>query len=286
MKIGLVMEGGSMRGMYTAGVMDVFMENGIKFDGGVGTSAGAVFGCNYKSGQIGRVIRYNKRFCGDRRYAGLWNWLTTGNVFGVNFCYKRIPEELDKFDGETYKNSPMEFYVTCTDVETGDAVYKRCDTGKGEDLKWMRASASMPVVSTMVKVDGKKLLDGGIADSISLKFMEENGYPYNVVILTRPEGYIKEINSILPIVKLRYRKYPEFVRAVADRHIRYNKCISYIKERENAGFAFVIRPSREIDVKTVETSPERLQNAYDLGRADGEKCVGRVKEFIENVKKL
>ncbi|MBE7015876.1 MAG: patatin family protein [Ruminococcaceae bacterium] len=284
MKVGLVMEGGSMRGMYTAGVTDVFMENGIQFDGGVGTSAGAVFGCNYKSGQIGRVIRYNKRFCGDRRYAGLWNWLTTGNVFGVDFCYKRIPEELDKFDGEAYKKSPMEFYVTCTDVETGKAVYKKCETGKGDELEWMRASASMPVVSTIVEIEGKKLLDGGIADSISLKFMEETGYQYNVVILTRPDGYIKEENTILPIVKLRYRKYPEFVRAVADRHIRYNNCISYIKDREEKGYAFVIRPSKAIDVKTVENSPQRLQNAYDLGRADGEKCVQEVKSFIENAR--
>ena len=286
MKIGLVMEGGSMRGMYTAGVMDVFMENGIEFDGGVGTSAGAVFGCNYKSGQIGRVIRYNKRFCRDRRYAGLWNWISTGNVFSVDFCYRRVPEELDKFDSEAYRNSPMEFYVTCTDMETGEAVYKKCETGRGDDLKWMRASASMPVVSTIVNVDGKKLLDGGIADSISLKFMEDAGYKYNVVILTRPADYVKEVNSALPVIKLRYRKYPQFVRAVADRHIRYNKCLSYIKEREADGFAFVIRPSREIEVSTVETKPERLQGAYDLGRADAEACVLQVKEFIDRAKKL
>ena len=178
----------------------------------------------------------------------------------------------------------MEFYVTCTDVETGKAVHKRCDTGKGEDLEWMRASASMPLVSTIVKIGDKKLLDGGIADSIPIKFMEEIGYKYNVVILTRPDGYVKDINSILPLVKLRYRKYPEFIKAVANRHIRYNECISYIKSREKNGFAFVLRPSKALDVKTVEDSPERLQGAYDLGRSDAKKCLEEVMRFIDFAK--
>lgn len=284
MKVGLVMEGGSMRGMYTAGVTDVFMENGIEFDGAVGTSAGAVFGCNYKSHQIGRVIRYNKKYCGDRRYAGLWNWITTGNVFGVDFCYNLIPNELDIFDGETYKNSPMEFYVTCTDVKTGKPEYKKCDTAKGEELEWMRASASMPLVSTIVKIGDKQLLDGGIADSISLKFMESIGYKYNVVILTRPDGYIKGENKIMPLIKMRYRKYPEFVRAVKERHNNYNECISYIKDREKAGLSFVLRPSIALDLKTVKNSPEKLQAAYEMGRKDAESCIDDVKDFIKKAK--
>ena len=284
MKVGLVMEGGSMRGLYTAGVMDVFMENGIAFDAGVGTSAGAVFGCNYKSHQIGRVLRYNKRFCRDKRYAGFGNLLKTGNVFGVDFCYRQIPELHDKFDSETYKNSPMEFYVTCTDIESGKAVHQKCDTGKGKDLLWMRASASMPLVSTIVEIDGRKYLDGGIADSIPLEFAEEIGCKYNVVILTRPDGYVKEKNSFLPAIKWRYKKYPKFVEAVENRHERYNNCLSFIKDREKSGHAFVIRPSVEIDVKTVENSPERLQKAYDLGRNDAMKCVGDVIKFIDNAK--
>ena len=284
MKIGLVMEGGSMRGMYTAGVLDVLMENDIELDMGVGTSAGAVFGCNFKSRQIGRVIRYNKRFCGDKRYAGMGNLIRTGNVFGVDFCYRQLPEVLDKFDSETYINSPMEFYVTCTDIETGEAVYRKCETGKGEDLEWMRASASMPLVSTIVKVSGKKMLDGGIADSIPLKFAEENGCKYNLVILTRPDGYVKEKNPFLPIIKLRYRKYPNFVKAVANRHIRYNRCIAYIKKQEKDGYAFVLRPSHELDVKTVENSPERLQKAYELGRNDATSCINDIIKFIEKAR--
>ena len=285
MKVGLVMEGGSMRGLYTAGVMDVFMEHGIEFDAGVGTSAGAVFGCNYKSHQIGRVVRYNKRFCRDKRYAGFGNLLRTGNVFGVDFCYRQIPEIHDKFDSEAYKSSPMEFYVTCTDMESGKAVHQKCDTGKDKDLLWMRASASMPLVSTIVEIDGKKYLDGGIADSIPLEFAQEIGCEYNVVILTRPEGYVKEKNSFLPAIKLRYKKYPKFVEAVENRHERYNECLSFIRNREKDGYAFVLRPSVEIDVKTVENSPERLQKAYDLGRRDATACIDKVIEFVNNAKR-
>lgn len=284
MKVGLVMEGGSMRGMYTAGVTDILMENGIEFDGACGTSAGAVFGCNYKSQQIGRVIRYNKKYCRDSRYSGIGNLVKTGNVFGVDFCYNQIPNELDVFDSETYKNSPMEFYVTCTDVETGKAVYKKCETAKGEELEWMRASASMPLVSTIVKIDDRLLLDGGIADSIPIKFMEEIGYKYNVVILTRPDGYIKAENKIMPFIKMRYRKYPEFVKAVGDRHIRYNECVEYIRQREKDGYTFVFRPSKAIDVKAVRNSPEKLQAAYDMGRSDAQKCLNELKEFINKVK--
>lgn len=280
MKSGLVMEGGSMRGMYTAGVIDVFMENDIVTDGACGTSAGAVFGCNYKSHQIGRVIRYNKKYCRDGRYAGLWNLISTGNVFGVDFCYNRIPNELDMFDGETYKNSPMEFYVTCTDVETGMAVYKKCETAKGDELEWMRASASMPLVSTIVEVEGKKLLDGGIADSVPIRFMEEAGYDRNIVILTREDGYQKEKNRYLSLIKLMYRKYPKFVEAVADRHTRYNECLSYISKREKEGACLVFRPSKKLDMRMVRNSPENLQRAYDIGRADAMARLDEVREFI------
>lgn len=284
MKVGLVMEGGSMRGMYTAGVIDVFMENGIEFDGAVGTSAGAAFGCNYKSNQIGRVIRYNKKYCTDRRYVGFGNLIRTGNVFGVDFCYHRIPYELDIFDCETYKNSPMEFYVTCTDIVTGKAAYKKCDTAIGEELEWIRASASMPLVSTIVKIGDRRLLDGGIADSIPLEFIEQQGYNYNVVILTRPDGYIKGKNRVLPLIKMRYKKYPEFIKAVENRHLRYNKCLSYIKEREDNGFSYVLKPSVPLPVKTLRNTPEDLQAAYDIGRKDAMASLDDVKDFIKRAK--
>ena len=169
MKTGLVMEGGALRGLFTAGVIDVLMENGITFDGAIGVSAGATFGCNIKSGQIGRAIRYNVKLCKDRRYFSFWSLILTGNLFGKNFCYHKIPEKIDPFDNDAFEKNPMEFYLVCTDVETGKPVYKKCDRLDGGNLEWVRASASLPLVSEIVEIDGMKLQDGGISDSIPLK---------------------------------------------------------------------------------------------------------------------
>ena len=162
-KTGLVLEGGAMRGMYTAGILDVLMEEKIQVDGVIGVSAGAVFGCNYKSGQIGRTLRYNMKFCGDKRYGTLHSLLKTGDIYDVDLCYHQIPEILDPFDNEAFVKNPAEFFVVCTDVETGKAVYHKCTDCGRDDLKWMQASASMPLVSKVVEIDGYKLLDGGVA---------------------------------------------------------------------------------------------------------------------------
>ena len=182
MKTGLVMEGGAMRGMFTMGVIDIMMEHGITYDGGIGVSAGAAFGCNYKSGQIGRVIRYNKAYCRDKRFSSIRSWVKTGNLFGVDFCYHELPEKLDPFDNDAYVANPMDFYVVCTDVMTGKPVYHRCDTGIGENVDWMRASASIPLFAEIVEIDGYKLLDGGIGDAVPLAYFESIGYEKNVSI--------------------------------------------------------------------------------------------------------
>ena len=204
-KTGLVLEGGAMRGMFTAGVLDVMMENGIRFDGAMGVSAGAVFGCNFKSGQIGRSLRYNMRFCDDPRYCSFESLIRTGNLYGVDFCYDEIPNKLDPFDAQAYRENPMPFYAVCTNVETGKAIHKRLDRGDSRDMQYFRASASMPIVSQIVEADGYKLLDGGITDSIPLLAMERRGYPRNVVILTQPLGYVKEKSGILPLVHVTMR---------------------------------------------------------------------------------
>lgn len=281
MKKGLVMEGGAMRGMFTAGVTDVMMENNITFDGGIGTSAGAVFGCNYKSRQIGRVIRYNKKYCRDKRFASLHSLITTGDIYGADFGYNRIPNELDVFDTETYKSSPMEFYVTCTDIRTGCAVYHRCDNGDAADIEWMRASASMPLVSRLVNIDSYILSDGGTADSIPLVFLENLGYDRNVVILTQPYDYIKQKNKFLPILKLAYRKYPKFIAALADRHDRYNETLQYIKEKEQAGKLFVVRPPEPLNIASVEHNPQELERVYRIGRSTAAARMADMKRFLK-----
>ena len=147
MKTGLVMEGGAMRGLFTAGVIDVMMEKEIEFDGAIGVSAGAAFGCNYKSKQIGRALRYNINDCKDKRYCSMKSLITTGNLYGAEFCYHELPDKLDIFDCETFENNPMEFYLVCTDVLTGKPIYKKCEKADYDCLEWMRASASMPLAS-------------------------------------------------------------------------------------------------------------------------------------------
>lgn len=208
-KKGLVLEGGALRGLFTAGVMDVMMENGIEFDGLIGVSAGAAFGCNYKSRQPGRVIRYNKRYAHDWRYCSVKSLLKTGDLFGAKFAYHTLPDKLDKFDVATFDRHPMEFYAVCTDVTTGEPVYQRLMHHGYAMNEWIRASASMPLASKVVAVEGHQLLDGGIADSIPLRFFEQQGYDKNVVVLTQPKGYVKKPNPLMPLIRLQLHRYPQ-----------------------------------------------------------------------------
>ncbi len=280
MRTGLVMEGGAMRGMFTAGVVDVWMENNIEFDGAIGVSAGAVFGCNYKSKQPGRTIRYNTKYCNSPNYMSIKSLIKTGNIFDVDFAYHDIPEKLDPFDSETFEKNPMEFYVVCTDVITGQPIYKKIKTGTGEDLLYMQGSASMPIVSKIVEVQGRKLLDGGVADSIPLKYFESIGYDRNVVILTQPKGYVKGPNSAMSVAKVQLRQYPHFLRAMEERHLMYNEEIKYIRKKEIHDEILVIRPKEKLPVNHIEKNPEKLWETYYLGREQGEKYLEKVREFL------
>ena len=267
MKKGLVLEGGAMRGMFTCGVLDVFLEEGIEFDGAVGVSAGATFGCNIKSKQHGRALRYNKKYCADKRYHSVSSLLTTGDIYNVKFCYDELPYKLDKWDIETFSSSPMEFYCVATDIKTGKPVYHKCLTGGKEDIVWIQASASMPLVSRPVDIDGGKYLDGGISDSIPLKFMEEKGYDDNLVIETQPVDYIKKPQSYMSIVRFMIRKYPDMIKAMENRYIMYNEEKKYIREKELAGEIKVIRPDAPLNISPIEKDPAQLQRVYEHGRA-------------------
>ena len=228
MKRGLVLEGGAMRGLFTAGVLDTMMEHGIEFDGIVGVSAGAAFGCNSTSKQIGRTLRYNIKYCNDPRYCSFLSLLKTGDMYGAKFCYHDLPEKLDIFDFQTFESNKTEFYIVCTNIETGEPVYHKMEKCDYDELEWMRASASMPLVSRVVEVGGKKMLDGGISDSIPLKYFESIGYDRNVVVLTQPEGYLKSKNKMISLIRLRLKKYPKLVDAMARRHEMYNSTLEYI----------------------------------------------------------
>ena len=269
-KTGLVLEGGAMRGLFTAGVLDVFMERGLKFDGLVGVSAGACFGCNYKSGQIGRVIRYNKRFARDPRYCSWKSLLLTGDLFGAEFCYRELPQKLDIFDTAAFEANPMEFHIVATDADTGKSVYRKLDKCDNTALDWIRASASMPLVSRPVEIDGGKYLDGGLSDGIPLKYFESIGFARNIVITTRPRGYRKFPSGKIRLLKPLLRRYPAIYEALKTRHVWYNKALEYIDEQVAKGAAILIAPEKPLEISRICHDPETMQRTYDLGRRAAE----------------
>lgn len=280
-KTGLVLEGGAMRGMFTSGVTDVMMENEIDFNGIIGVSAGAAFGCNYKSKQPGRAIRYNLNFCNDKRFCSVHSLIKTGDMFGADFCYHELPAKHDIFDIKTFEENPSEFYVVCTDVLTGKPVYKRLDKAEYNDLEWIRASASMPLASRIVEIDGYKLLDGGISDSIPLKYFQSIGYKKCVVILTQPKGYIKTPSKSIYAVKVMLRKYPKLIEALERRPEVYNKQVEFIRNEEKKGNVFVIAPEEKLPVGHIEHDPDKLRIVYNLGRDAGKKHLNDLKNFLK-----
>ena len=279
MKRGLVLEGGAFRGLFTSGIIDVMMAHDVWPDGLIGVSAGAAFGCNYKSRQVGRAIRYNKAYAHDPRYSGIRSLLTTGDYFNAQFAYHTMPRQLDVFDNEAFNANPMQFYAVCTDVETGKAVYKHLEQASDTTYDWIRASASMPLVSRVIDLEGYKLLDGGVADSIPLAYFESIGYDRNVVILTQPEGYQKEHNKLMPLLRLSLRKYPKMIEALDQRHLMYNRQLDYVSEAEREGRCLVIRPKEHLPIGHISHNPDEMQRVYDMGREEGERRIADIIRF-------
>ena len=256
------MEGGGMRGLYTAGVIDVLMENEIYADSAVGVSAGAVFGCNYKSRQIGRVLRYNKKYCKDKRLASIRNWITTGDVYSREFGYYELPWKLDIFDRQTYAENPMKFTVVCTDLDTGK---------------------SIPIASRPVKLGGKRLLDGGVSDPIPVKWMLSRGYEKNVVVLTRDVKYRKKANPKMQLfLKAVLHKYPAFLKDLEERHIHYNETLEELASLEKEGRVHIIRPSSPIQAAMIERDESNLERIYQIGRADMKKDLEKLKAYLDS----
>lgn len=280
-KVGLVLEGGGMRGMYTAGVLDVFIQENIWPDGVIGVSAGAIHGSSYISGQIGRSVRYSLKYINDKRYMSLSSLIKTGDLFNKEFCYDKIPNELSIFDYDAYESRAenVPFYVVCSNLETGKAEYIRCMDFKN-DMEYMRASASLPLVSNIVDAGGKKLLDGGTCDSIPVSYFESLGYEKNIVVLTRPEGYVKKADKALWLLEKAYSRYPQYVKACKKRHEIYNQTIKYIEQAEKEGRVLVIRPSRHIKIGRTEKNVDKLKYMYKMGRYDTRSCLESIKQFI------
>lgn len=280
MKTGLVLEGGGMRGLFTAGVMDVMMEAGIRFDGIVGVSAGATFGCNYKSHQAGRVLRYNVRFKDDPRYMGLCSLLRTGDLVAAEFSYHTLPNVLDVFDFDAFNRDPAEFHIVCTDALTGEPVYKQLDVMNDDGLEWIRASASMPLVSRPVNVEGRLLLDGGISDSIPLRYFQSQGFGRNVVILTQPKGFYKKKTKLMPLFRLFMRRYPAIVQAMSRRHLMYNEELSYLEAQKQEGNILLICPQDTLPIGRTEQDERKMRRVYAMGRKKAEEMLPGIQAFV------
>lgn len=275
----LVLEGGAMRGMYTAGVLDTLMQNNIKFDAIIGVSAGALFGINYKSNQIGRAYRYNMQYINDKEYIGLYSYLTTGNIMNKSFCFDKLVNELDKFDYQAFKNNKTKFYVVVTNLLTGTPEYQELtDLNDQNQMEYLRASGSMQYVSKPVKINNNYYLDGATGDSIPIKYMEKLGFNKIIVVGTRPEGYQKQYKP--QPSKIFYKKYPKFIKALSNRPSMYNETIKYIEKKANNHEIIFIRPSQDLKVKRIEKNKKKLSSLYTLGQNNAKELISTINKYL------
>lgn len=282
MASGLVLEGGAMRGLFTAGVLDVLMENNVTFDVAVGVSAGAAFGVNMKSKQIGRVLRYNLRFAGKPYYASWKSWRRSGNLYAENFCFHIIPEKLDVFDKKTFMANPMEFWCVATDAATGKPVYHKLRDAGYVDLEWIRASSSIPFFAHPVAIKGHYYFDGGVSDSVPYDFLVKNNFDKKVVITTQPKEYRKKQSKLFPIEKVILREYPAVLKKLATRAEDYNAVLDEIQRDEDNGETFVIGPPYPLNIGTVESDKDEIKRVYEIGRKEAEKVLPELVGYLKD----
>ena len=279
MKIGLVLEGGGMRGLFSAGVLDALLElKELSVNGIVGVSSGALFGVNYVSKQKERAVRYNKKYADDKRYMGLHSWITTGNAVNKDFAFYELPYKLDVFDNETFKKAKTDFYVVMTNVESGKPEYVLIEDAFAQ-MEYLRATSALPFASKIIEINGKKYLDGGISDSIPIDFCESLGYDKIIAVLTRPEGTYKE-DKLGFLYKLVYRKYPNLVNSLLNMATDYEKVLVKIKDLENKGKIFVVRPPEVLKIGRLEKNRDKIQKVYDIGLNTGLKELDNIVKYL------
>ena len=279
MKIGLVLEGGGMRGLFSAGVLDALLElKELNVNGIVGVSSGALFGVNYVSKQKERAVRYNKKYADDKRYMGLHSWITTGNAVNKDFAFYELPYKLDVFDNETFKKAETDFYVVMTNVESGKPEYVLIEDAFAQ-MEYLRATSALPFASKIIEINGKKYLDGGISDSIPIDFCESLGYDKIIAVLTRPEGTYKE-DKLGFLYKLVYRKYPNLVNSLLNMARDYEKVLAKIKDLENKGKIFVVRPPEVLKIGRLEKNRDKIQKVYDTGLNTGLKELDNIVKYL------
>ncbi|MDR3052476.1 MAG: patatin family protein [Coriobacteriales bacterium] len=276
----LVLEGGAMRGQFTAGVLDYFMDKALLPKVAIGVSAGALNGFNYIAGARGRTCYLNTKYCTDWRYLSMRSFAATGNAFNVTFTFDTIPNKLDPFDFDAYAASPLQLITVSSDLELGEADYHHLRDARAE-MDYLRASSAMPLVSKITEIDGKKLLDGGICDSIPIEHSLQTGATKHIVVLTREAAYTKSPNKVMPLARRVYAEYPYFIERMEQRHFEYNRCYRRLARLHDAGDILIIRPPAPVTVASMERDPEKLYDLYLVGYKEAQKAWPAVLEYLE-----
>jgi predicted patatin/cPLA2 family phospholipase len=275
----LVLEGGGFRGQFTSGVLDLLMDEGILPTTVIGVSAGALTGANFAAGMRGRTNYLNTNYCDYWRYFSMKALFLKGNVFDVNFTFGKMLYETDPYDFDSLAASPIRLITVASDLETGDADYFELRDLKTE-MDYLRASASMPVVSRVVHVGGKKLLDGGIADSVPIEYSKKLGAKKHIVVLTQDATYVKGPNKSMALPRLLYRKYPKFIEAMEKRHIGYNRLYAQLVDMHNSGEIFLLRPQRPVTISTMESDKRKMYALYLSGYEEAKRNFSALKAYL------
>ncbi|KGJ48532.1 serine protease [Clostridium sp. NCR] len=279
-KIGLILEGGGMRGIYTAGVLDFFIEKNIEVDITIGVSAGSCHASSYLSKQYKRAYNATVDYINDKRYLSFSNLIKTGSIFGMDFMFNKIPNELNIYDYDTFAKSKSKFVVVTTNCETGSPEYFELKDLKKEII-YMQASCSIPMFANIVEIDDFKLVDGGVSDSIPIEYALNKGYKKNIVVLTRDITYKKNKQKFLSIVNRKYKKYPNLIKAIENRHLNYNKSLNLVNQLEKDGDVLVIRPKKPVNVSQIEKNTKKLTSLYEEGYDDAKELYGKILDFIK-----
>ncbi|MBS6509420.1 MAG: patatin family protein [Paraclostridium bifermentans] len=279
-KIGLILEGGGMRGIYTAGVLDFFIEKNIEVDITIGVSAGSCHASSYLSKQYKRAYNATVDYINDKRYLSFSNLIKTGSIFGMDFMFNKIPNELNIYDYDTFSKSKSKFVVVATNCETGSPEYFELKDLKKEII-YMQASCSIPMFANIVEIDDFKLVDGGVSDSIPIEYALNQGYKKNIVVLTRDITYKKNKQKFLSIVNRKYKKYPNLIKAIENRHLNYNKSLNLVNQLEKDGDVLVIRPKKPVNVSQIEKNAKKLTSLYEEGYDDAKELYDKILDFIK-----
>ena len=279
--VNLILEGGAMRGQFSSGVLDFFMDHELWMEHVIGVSAGALNGYHYVAGALGRSGYLNAKYCDDWRYLSLKSFAFTGNAFGAEFVFDEIPNILEPFNYDAFRNSPMKLTTVASNIETGEADYFTFGDPK-DDIDYLRASSAMPLVSHTIEVDGKKLLDGGPCDSVPLFYSILSGAQKHVVVLTQDETYIKPPNKLMALIRQRYSDYPYFCERMQHRHFEYNRIYRMLPQLHEQGSIFVIRPPKPVSVSNMEKDSAKLLDLYEIGYTEAAHNLDQLFRYLES----